>query len=77
MYHLPKSDTSSFQIKGKMHKTIKRALARLEKQLQEKEPSPKYFEFKDASTRHTTDLSRRLIRHQTIMNEIFKELNIS
>ncbi|MBA7541794.1 hypothetical protein ES705_34110 [subsurface metagenome] len=77
LYGLPNSDTPNYQIKRGTYEPIKNALSKLEKELTTKEPSPKYFEFKDASTRHTTDQSRRLIRHRTIINEILKELNIS
>lgn len=77
VYGLPRTTTSNFQIKREMYKPIRNALARLEKELTTKEPSPEYFEFKDASTRHTTDQSRRLIRHRTILNEILKELKRS
>lgn len=77
MYGLPNSNTPNFQMKGEMYKSINTALSRLEKELTAKEPSPKYFEFKDASIRHTTDQSRRLIRYRTIVNEILKKLNIS
>lgn len=77
MHGLPNSNTPNFQIKREMYRPIRKALARLERELTAKEPSPKYFEFKDASTRHTTDQSRRLKRHRTIVNEILKELNIS
>lgn len=77
VYGLPNSDTQNFQIKREMYGSIRTALSRLEKELKAKEPSPKYFEFKDASVRHTTDQSRRQIRHQTIVNEILKELNIN
>lgn len=77
IYGLPDSDLPNIQIKKDMYKYIRNALFRLEKELTAKEPSPEYFEFKDASTRHTTDQSRRQIRHQTIVNEILKELNIS
>jgi len=76
MYCLPGSDVPEIQLKKDMYNSIKKALFRLEKELTAKETSPKYFEFKDASTRHTTDQSRRLIRHKTIVNEILKELNI-
>ena len=76
MYGLPNSDTPNFQIKREMYNPIRKALSRLEKELTAEEPSPEYFEFKDASTRHTTDQSRRLIRHRTIVNEMLKELNI-
>jgi len=75
MYGLPGSDSSNFQITGRMLTAIRRALSILEEQLTAKEPSRKYLEFKDASTRHTTDQSRRLIRHQTIVQNILKELN--
>jgi len=77
IYGLPNSNTPNFQIKTEMHKSVRNALSKLEKELTAKEPSPEYFEFKDTSTRHTTDQSRRLIRHKTIVNEILKELNIS
>lgn len=77
MYGLPGSDTPRSQIRGESYRRIRSALSRLEKELIAREPSPEYFEFKDTSTSHTTDRSRRLIRHQTIINEILKELNIS
>ena len=77
MYGFPSSDILNLKVKGEMHRPIKRALSTLERELRSKEPSPKYFEFKDVSTRHTTDQSRRLIRHRTIVNEILTELNIS
>jgi len=77
MYNLPNSDIPNFQIKKEAYGPIKNALSKLEKELTAKEHSHKYFEFIDASTRHTTDQSRRLIRHRTIVNDILKELNIS
>lgn len=77
IFGLPNSDTPKIQIKKGMHKSIRKALSKLENELTIKEPSPDYFEFKDASVRHTTDLSRRMIRHKTIVNEILKELNLS
>lgn len=76
LYSFPNSDTPNLQIRKETYGPIKNALSKLEKELTTKEPSPKYFEFKDASNRHTTDRSRRLIRHRTIVNEILKELNI-
>lgn len=77
IYGLPNSDTQNIQIKKDTHNSIRKALSKLESELTASEPSYEYFEFKDASTRHTTDQSRRLIRHETIVNEILKELNIN
>jgi len=74
-YGFPNSDTPHFQIKAEMYSLIRRVLAKLEKELTAKEPSSEYFEFKDATTSHTTDQSRRVIRHQIIVNEILKELD--
>lgn len=74
-YGLPNSETPTHQIKPKMYAPIRGALDRLENELTAEEPSPEYFEFKDASSRHTTDQSRRLIRHRVIVDEILSELH--
>lgn len=76
LYGLPGSNTQNVQIKTDMYKPIRKALLKLEEELSKKEPSPEYFEFSDASKRHTTDLSRRKLRYQTILNEILKELKV-
>jgi len=76
MYGLPSSEIPNVEIRKDSHKAIRKALSKLERELASKDPSRDYLAFKDASTRHTTDQSRRLIRHQTVVNEIFQELNI-
>ena len=73
-YGFPKTDTRNVPITRETYDAIRRALARLEKELNSKEPSQAYYEFVDASSRHTTDQSSRLVRHRTIVNEILKEL---
>jgi len=75
IYGFPGSDTPNFSINERMLITVRRSLSILEEQLTSKEPSPKYFEFIDASTRHTTDQTRRQIRHRVIVKEILKKLN--
>ena len=77
LYGFPNSNTPNFQIKKENYGPIKNALSKLEKELKTKEVSPKYFEFKDASSRHTTDRSKRLTRHKTIVKEILEALSIS
>jgi len=77
LYGLPRSNTPQIQIKKENHEPIRKVLSKLENELRAKETAAKYSQFKDASTRHTTDQTRRLIRHQTILNEILKELNKS
>lgn len=74
-FGLPESSTPNFNIKKNMS-SIRKALSKLEKELVADEPSPRYFKFVDASKRHTTDQSRRLIRHRTILNTILKALNM-
>lgn len=76
LYGLPESNSPKIQIKKEMFKAIRSALLRLEEELSKKEPLPKYFEFVDASKRHTTDQSRRKLRYQTILDEILKELKV-
>jgi len=77
MYGLPNSNIPNFQIKRETYGPIRNVLSKLGKELTVKEPLPKYFEFKDASTHHTTDQSNRLTRHRIIVDEILKELNVS
>ncbi|MCP6717996.1 MAG: DUF262 domain-containing protein [Patescibacteria group bacterium] len=76
-YGFPKSTTPRVQIKTNKYRAIRKALSILEKELVVEEPSSKYLKFIDASTRHTTDLSRRRIRHKTIIREILEELNVN
>jgi len=77
LYGFPNSNTPNFQIKRENYGPIKNALSKLEKELKTKKFSPKYIEFKDASSRQTTNRSKRLTRHKTIVNEILEVLNIS
>lgn len=74
LYGLPGSNTVNIKLKAEMYKPIRNALSKLEKELHAKEPSPEYFEFIDASKRHTTDQSRRQHRYEFILKEIFKEI---
>lgn len=75
-FGLPNSNIPNFKIQKRTYESIRKALSKLEKELTADEPSPRYFKFVDASTRHTTDQSRRLIRHKTILNAILKVLNV-
>lgn len=72
LYGLPKSNTKQKQINKVSYDLIRNSLRKLEEALRSKEPPIKYLQFKDASTRHTTDLSARKIRHETILKEILK-----
>ena len=73
-YGFPQTDTPNVQIRSEKYNAVRRALSTLEKELTSEEPSRAYYEFVDASSRHTTDQSRRLIRHRTIVGGIVKEL---
>lgn len=73
-YGLLRKETPSVPTTRETYDAIRRALSVLEKELTAKEPSPAYYDFVDASSRHTTDQSSRLIRHRTIVSEILKEL---
>jgi len=74
IYGFPKTDTPVIQIKSEKYKAIRAALSRLEIQIEAEKPTDAYYNFVDASSRHTTDQSRRLIRHKTIVDEIVKEI---
>lgn len=71
-FNLPNSDTPIIQITKARHKPILKSILMLDKHLKAKDPSPEFFKFIDASKRHTTDQSRREIRHKTIVSEILK-----
>ncbi len=77
LYGLPKHKGSTFKFKKEMYVQIRSALFKLEEELRADEPSPKYAKFKDASSRHTTDQSRRLIRHRAIKKEILTSLEMA
>jgi len=72
LYGLPKSSTKQRQINKASYDSTRNSLRELEEALRSKEPPREYFKFKDACTRHTTDLSARKIRHETILKEIIK-----
>lgn len=74
IYGFPNTETKVVKIKSEKYEAIRKALSRLEKQLSSEKPTGVYFNFVDASSRHTTDQSRRLIRHRTIVGEIMKEI---
>jgi len=74
IYGFPKTNTPPIQIKSDKYKVIRTALSRLEKQIEAEKPTNAYYDFVDASSRHTTDQSRRLIRHKTIVDELVKEI---
>lgn len=74
IYGFPQTDTKIIQIKSEKYKAIRTALSRLEIQIDSEKPANAYYDFVDASSRHTTDQSRRLIRHRTIVDEIVKEI---
>ena len=73
LYGLPKSKYN-IRFKREMKRPVMNAFHKLDEQLNLKEPSKEYFEFKNASSSHTTDQTRRLIRHDTLMREILKEI---
>ena len=73
-YGFPKTETPNVQIRTEVYNAVRRALSTLEKELISEEPSSAYYEFVDASNRHTTDQLRRLIRHRTIIGEIVREI---
>lgn len=74
IYGFPQTDTKVIQIKSGKYEAIRTALSRLEIQIDSGKPTNAYYDFVDASSRHTTDQSRRLIRHRTIIDEIVKEV---
>lgn len=74
IYGIPRSDTPNVQIKSEKYDDILGALSILDNQLKAKKPDNRYYEFVDASSRHTTDQSRRLVRHLAIVREISKQL---
>ncbi len=71
-YGMKNSEIKNFIIKKDMIKHIRNALLKLEGEI--KEPSKEYYEFADASKRHTTDKTKRMIRHNTIVKEIINEI---
>jgi hypothetical protein len=73
-YGFPQTDTPNVPITHETYDAIRRALSVLERELTAKKPSRAYYAFVDASSRHTTDQSKRLIRHRAIVSEILKEL---
>ena len=75
IYGFPRSKTPKIQIKAEKYNLVRNALSKLEKELVAGAPSSGYLEFKDASTRHTTDLVSRLTRHRVIIREILAKLN--
>lgn len=77
LFGLPNSKVPRTKIRKEMLVSIRKALSGLEEKLAAKKPPSKYFNFIEASTKHTTDQSARLIRHRVILGEILKELNIN
>jgi hypothetical protein len=73
-YGFPKTHTPNVPIISETYNAVRRALSTLDKELTSEKHSRTYYEYVDASSRHTTDQSRRLIRHRTIIGEIVKEL---
>ena len=73
-YGIPRSDTPNVQIKSGKYDDILRALSALDNQLKAEEPDRRYYKFVDASSRHTTDQSQRLIMHRAIVGELRKQL---
>jgi hypothetical protein len=69
-YGLPKSETRKVAFRSSIYSKVRFALKRLELQLESKGYDAKYANFIDASSRHTTDQSRREIRHNTIIGEL-------
>jgi len=76
LYGLPKSRAikNPIPIGPEQYEAVRKALQKLEEQLIAKRPSGSYISFKDASTRQTTDVKNRKIRHKFIVREILKEL---
>lgn len=72
---LPRSKNKThIQIKPDQYNGVRNALSNLGKELTSAEPSLKYSKFKEASTRHTTDIKNRLIRHRFIVKEILEKI---
>jgi hypothetical protein len=74
MYGLPYSDYPSIHLNHESYASIRKTLKKIENELLLETPSSKYYEFKMASLKYTTDQSKRIKRHKTIMDEILFDL---